>query len=58
MRIFGRQPAEEGNGPSTTDMRVDFVDFVTVPEISIPDSSEVFDATALAENELGLSEGE
>jgi hypothetical protein len=58
MRVVSQQPAEEGKGPSTTDMRVDFVDFGTVPEISVPDSSEVFDATSLAEGELGLSDGE
>lgn len=58
MRVVGRRPAEEGKGASTTDMRVDFVDFGTVPEISVPDSSEVFDATSLAEGELGLSDGE
>lgn len=57
MRVIGSQPADGDKGPSTTDMRVDFVDFGTVPEISVPDPSEVFDATSLAEDELGLSAG-
>jgi hypothetical protein len=56
-RIIGSQPADGDKGPSTTDMRVDFVDFGTVPKISVPDSSEVFDATSMAEDELGLSDG-
>jgi hypothetical protein len=54
MRVIGSQPADEDKGPSTTDMRVDFVEFGTVPEVSVPDSSEVFDATSLVEGELGL----
>ena len=58
MRVVSRKPDDEGKGPSTTDMRVDFVDFGTVPGISVPDSSEVFDATSLAEDELGVSGGE
>ncbi len=58
MRVVGRKPDDEGKGPSTTDMQVDFVDFGTVPAITVPDSSEVFDATSLAEDELGVSDGE
>lgn len=57
MRIVSQKPEDEGRGSSTTDLRMDFVDFGTIPEISVPDSSEVFDATSLAEDELGASDG-
>jgi hypothetical protein len=40
-----------------TDMRMDFLDFGNVPEIDVPEPSEVFDATALAREELGISNG-
>jgi hypothetical protein len=36
-------------------MRIDFFDFGIDPEIDVPESSEVFDATALARDKLGLS---
>lgn len=55
MRVISTQQPEKGDGPSSVDMRLDFVDFGTVPEISVPDSSEVFDMTSLAESELGIS---
>lgn len=55
MRFVKTEPSEEGDGSMTTDMRMDFFDFGIVPEIEVPESSEVFDATALAQEELGLS---
>jgi hypothetical protein len=55
MRVVQSQPREEGEGTITVDMRIDFVAFGIVPEIDVPESSEVFDATALAQDELGLS---
>ena len=55
MRLVNTQPREGGEGPVTTDMRMDFFDFGAVPEIDLPESSEVFDATTLAEDGLGLS---
>lgn len=39
---------------TTTDMRMDFFDFGVEPEIELPDSSEVFDATAIAREATGL----
>ncbi len=38
-----------------TDMRMDFFDFGAVPLIDVPGSSEVFDATAMVQDELGTS---
>jgi hypothetical protein len=55
MRVVSSQPRKEGEGSITTDMRMDFVDFGAVPEIDVPEPSEVFDATALTEDKLGLS---
>lgn len=55
MRLIHSQPAGEGKEATTIDMRVDFFDFGFEPEIDVPDSSEVFDATALARSEAGLS---
>jgi hypothetical protein len=55
MRFVQSQPGEEGEGSTTTDMRMDFFDFGAVPEIDVPDPSEVFDATALAQEQLDLS---
>lgn len=56
MRIVQTQPGDDGEGPTTTDMRMDFFDFGIDPEIDVPDSDEVFDATDLAKEELGLSQ--
>lgn len=36
------------------DMRMDFYDFGSIPEVEVPDPSEVFDATSLAREEAGL----
>ena len=37
----------------TIGMRMDFFDFGIVPELDVPEPSEVFDATALAQDKLG-----
>jgi hypothetical protein len=55
MRLIHSQPAENGNGPLTMDMTMDFFDFGFEPEIEVPDSSEVFDATDLARKKLGVA---
>lgn len=49
MRLVHSEPSDKGEGASTVDMRMDFFDFGLEPEIEVPDSSEVFDATAMAE---------
>jgi hypothetical protein len=51
-RYVKSDPAEGGKGPTTMDMRVDFLDFGDIPEIDVPDSSEVFDGTGLAKGEI------
>jgi hypothetical protein len=55
MRLVHAEPSEDGDGSKTMDMRMDFIDFGIEPEIDVPDSSEVFDATAMAREKLGLS---
>ncbi len=54
MRLVKSEPREGGEGSMTIDMRVDFYDFGISPEIDLPESSEVFDATSLAKDEIGL----
>lgn len=51
-RIMQLKPQEGAKGPTSMDMRIDFFDFGFEPEIEVPDSSEVFDATSLAEEQL------
>ncbi len=58
MRLVNSRPSDKGDGPVTTDMRMDFIDFGIEPEIEVPDSSEVFDATELARGKAGLSNDE
>lgn len=58
MRVVNSKPQKEGEGSMTIDMRMDFFDFGVVPEIDVPKASEVFDATSLAEDKLGLSTDE
>lgn len=55
MRFVKSEPREGDEGPMTLDMRVDFYDLGISPEIDVPESSEVFDATSLVKDELGLS---
>ncbi|HEX6780529.1 MAG TPA: hypothetical protein VF125_00710 [Solirubrobacterales bacterium] len=55
MRIVSSRPGEKGEGSETIDVRTDFLDFGPVPEIEVPDSDEVFDATEQAAEGIGLS---
>ncbi len=55
MRMVASQPGEGDEGPTTMDMRMNFFDFGFVPEIEVPDESEVFDMTSMAEEELDSS---
>lgn len=52
MKYVKTDPAKDGKGPTTMDMRVDFLNFGGVPEIQVPDSSEVFDGTDLAKSAI------
>lgn len=52
MRIVRAQAQGGGGESQTTDMRIDFIDFGVDPEIDVPASDEVFDATDLAHEEL------
>jgi hypothetical protein len=52
MKIVQTAPQVEGGGTTTMDMRMDFYDFGLEPQIEVPDSDEVFDATSLAEEGL------
>jgi hypothetical protein len=47
MRVVQTKPGEEGEGPTTIDMRIDLFDFGIEPEIELPDDDEVFDATSV-----------
>jgi len=49
MRLVNSPSSDGGEASSRIDMRTDFFDFGPVPPIRVPDSSEVFDATALGE---------
>lgn len=51
-KIVHTQPQVDDQGTETVEMRMDFSDFGSEPEIDVPDSDEVFDATALTEEEL------
>jgi len=57
MRYVKAERRKDGK-KATTDMRVDFFDFGTEPEIELPDSSEVFDATAIGREAAGLPSDE
>jgi hypothetical protein len=57
MGYASSQPGVEGEGRTMIDMRMDFYDFGSTPEIEVPDPSEVFDATSLAREEAGLPSG-
>jgi len=58
MRIVQIQPGKGDDGPTTIDMRIDFLEFGVEPKIDVPDSSEVFDMTPLVKEKLGVSSGE
>jgi hypothetical protein len=58
MRIVQTTPGDDGEGSTTMDMRMDFFDFGIDPEIDVPDSDEVFDATSLAKEELSRTGGD
>jgi hypothetical protein len=53
MRVFQVRPAP--GEEKTIDMRTDFYDFGFEPEVELPDSDEVFDATSLAKEQLEAS---
>jgi hypothetical protein len=57
MRYVQSRPGDGGEEPTTIDMRTDFFDFGIEPEIDVPDSDEVFDATGLAEEEIERAGG-
>lgn len=58
MAFVQSQPGDKGEGPTTVSMRMDFFDFGLEPEIDVPDSSDVFDATELVQEDLGISSDE
>ncbi|MGN6253823.1 MAG: hypothetical protein ACTHO8_02420 [Solirubrobacterales bacterium] len=57
MEIVQLKPGEDGAG-STIHIRTDFFDFGLEPKIDVPDSSEVFDATSLVQEQLNASSDE
>ncbi|HET7416235.1 MAG TPA: hypothetical protein VFJ61_01210 [Solirubrobacterales bacterium] len=52
MRIVQAKAREEGEEPTVTKMQIDFFDFGLEPEIDVPDSDEVFDATSLVREQV------
>lgn len=54
-RLIRSGPSPDDKGSMTTDVRIDFFGFGDVPEIDVPDQSEVFDATALAHRQIDVS---
>lgn len=58
MRLVSFQPGKGDEGSTTMDMRMEFLGFGDVPEIEVPDSSEVFDATSLAKDAIDRSNDE
>ncbi len=54
MRYVTSEPGDDGEGDVRIEMSLDFLDFGSIPEIEVPDSAEVFDATAMAEEKLDL----
>ncbi|HVQ57696.1 MAG TPA: hypothetical protein VMS60_02200 [Solirubrobacterales bacterium] len=45
MQFVKSEPGGKGEDRKTTKMRIDYFDFKSVPEIDVPDSDEVYDAT-------------
>lgn len=58
MRYINVEREEGDEKATTTDMRVDFFDFGIEPEIELPDSNEVFDATTIAKEAAGFPSDE
>lgn len=52
MRLVHTQPQNADSEPRTIDMSFDLFDFGFEPEIDLPESNEVFDATDLAREEI------
>lgn len=52
MREVMTMPSDSGKPPVTMDIRMDLFDFKTHPDIQMPDSSEVFDATPFLKEKL------
>ncbi|MGN6275556.1 MAG: hypothetical protein ACTHNP_06465 [Solirubrobacterales bacterium] len=52
MREVMTMPSDSGKPPMTMDMRMDLFAFGAHPEIQLPDSSEVFDATPFLKEKL------
>ena len=50
MSLGSSSSDDGGQGASNIDMTTEFLDFGPVPPVEVPDSSEVFDATSLAES--------
>lgn len=54
MGLVYSAPRAEGDGSTTTDLRMDFFDLGIEPEIDLPPSDKVYDMTAALRKELGL----
>lgn len=52
------KPGEEGKGTTTVHVRMDFFDFGYEPEIEVPDSGEVFDATSVTQEQIDAATNE
>jgi hypothetical protein len=52
MREIMTMPSDSGKPPVTMDIRMDLFDFNAHPDIQMPDSSEVFDATPFLKEKL------
>jgi hypothetical protein len=57
MRMVVSGTVGEDEGPTTTEMTIDYVDFGRVPKIELPDPDEVFDATSAIESEVQAAAG-
>jgi hypothetical protein len=56
FRMVMTLPTEPGKPSMTTEMTMDFFDFGARPQIVLPDSDRVFDATPIFEQELDAAE--
>lgn len=57
FRMVMTLPTDPGKPALTTEMTMDFFDFGARPQIVLPDSDQVFDATPIFEQELDAAEG-